>query len=46
MKRFGNDGNIFIIKIKNIEVNKPLADAMFKFDKTKYPDVDIIDTRE
>ncbi len=46
MKRFGNDGNIFTIKIKNMQVNKPLDDKMFKFDKTKHPDVDIIDTRE
>jgi len=46
MKRFGNDGNIYTIKIKKMETNKPLTDSMFKFNKTKYPDVEIIDTRE
>jgi outer membrane lipoprotein-sorting protein len=46
MKRYGNDGNIYTIKIKNMEPNTPLDDAMFKFDKTKYPGVEVIDTRE
>ena len=46
MKRFGNDGNIYTVKIKKMETNKPLNDSMFKFDKTKFPGVEIIDTRE
>lgn len=46
MKRFGNDGNTYTVKIKNMETNKPYNDSMFKFDKSKYPDVEIIDTRE
>ncbi|MCK5814512.1 MAG: outer membrane lipoprotein carrier protein LolA [Flavobacteriaceae bacterium] len=45
MQRFGNNGNIYIIKIKKYTTNTSMSDAMFVFNKAKYPDFDIIDNR-
>ncbi len=45
MQRFGNDGNIYTIKIKKYTTNTSMPDAMFVFNKAKYPDFDIIDNR-
>lgn len=45
MKRYGNDGNIYIVKVKKVELNKPFIDSVFKFNKAKFPDVEVIDTR-
>jgi len=45
MQRFGNDGNIYTIKIKKYTTNKSMPDSMFIFNKSKYPDFDIIDNR-
>lgn len=46
MKRFGKDGTDFYIEILNIKPNEEMADAMFVFDKSKYPKVEINDLRE
>jgi outer membrane lipoprotein-sorting protein len=46
MQRFGKDGNTYTIKLINMTTNKEMDDAMFKFDKTKYPKVEIIDLRD
>ena len=44
--RFGKDGNDYIITLNKLKVEKDLKDSFFKFDKTKFPDVDIIDLRD
>lgn len=46
MQRFGKDGNVFTIKLISMTTNKEMDDAMFKFDKTKYPKVEVIDLRD
>jgi outer membrane lipoprotein-sorting protein len=46
MKRFGKDGTDFYIEILNIKPNEEMADAMFVFDKSKYPKVEVNDLRE
>ncbi len=46
LKRFGKDGTDFYIEIISMKPNEELADAMFVFDKTKYPKVEINDMRE
>ncbi len=46
MKRYGKDGTDFYIEILSIKPNEELADAMFTFDKSKYPKVEINDMRE
>jgi outer membrane lipoprotein-sorting protein len=45
MTRYGNDGNIYTIKIKKYITNKPMPDNMFVFNKSKYPGFEIIDNR-
>ena len=44
--RYGKDGNDYTITINKLEKNNSLQDSMFKYDKTKYPDVEIIDLRD
>jgi len=46
MQRFGKDGSSITVKILSMTPNQTLQDGMFKFDKTKYPKVEIIDLRE
>ena len=46
MHRYGKDGNVFTIKILSIITNQAMTDAMFTFDKTKYPKVEVIDLRD
>ena len=46
MTRYGNDGNIYVVKIKNLETNKPMNDNMFIFDTNKHPGVELIDDRD
>ncbi|MCX7863111.1 MAG: outer membrane lipoprotein carrier protein LolA [Bacteroidales bacterium] len=46
MKRFGKDGTDFYIEIISVKANEEMADAMFVFDKSKYPKVEINDLRE
>jgi|YNPMSStandDraft_1061717.scaffolds.fasta_scaffold00207_19 outer membrane lipoprotein-sorting protein len=46
MKRFGKDGTDFYIEILSIKPNEEIADAMFVFDKSKHPKVEINDMRE
>jgi outer membrane lipoprotein-sorting protein len=41
----GNDGNIYGIVVKKMEINKEFSDAEFAFDAKKFPDVEIIDLR-
>lgn len=45
MKRFGNDGNIYIIKIKKYTTNITMPDSIFIFSKSKFPGFEIIDNR-
>ncbi len=44
--RYGKDGNDYTITINKLEKNNSLQDSMFKYDKTKNPDVEIIDLRD
>jgi outer membrane lipoprotein-sorting protein len=46
MIRYGKDGNDYTITLSKISENKTLTDAMFKFNKAKHPDVEIIDLRD
>jgi outer membrane lipoprotein-sorting protein len=46
MKRFGKDGNDFYIEILSFKTNEEMNDAMFAFDKSKYPNVEVNDMRE
>lgn len=46
MKRFGKDGTDYTIEVVKMETDKEMADAMFTFDKTKYPKVEVNDMRE
>ncbi|MBI5539940.1 MAG: outer membrane lipoprotein carrier protein LolA [Bacteroidia bacterium] len=46
MKRFGKDGTDYLIEVIKMETDKEMADAMFTFDKTKYPKVEVNDMRE
>lgn len=45
VKYVGKDGNNYIIDIIKLEPNTTMQDAMFTFDKTKYPGVEEIDMR-
>jgi len=45
MIRYGDDGNIYTIKVAKYKTNDFYFDTMFKFDKTKHPDVEINDLR-
>ena len=42
---YANDGNQYVIEVKNIATNKPFPDSDFVFDTGKYPDVEVIDFR-
>lgn len=42
---FGKDGSHYTISISNYKTNKDIDDSYFTFDKTKYPDVEVIDMR-
>ncbi len=46
MKRFGKDGVDYLIEVVNMDTDKEIPDAMFTFDKTKYPKVEINDMRD
>jgi outer membrane lipoprotein-sorting protein len=46
MKRFGKDGTNFYIEIISVKPNEEMTDAMFVFDKTKYPKVEVNDMRQ
>lgn len=46
MQRYGKDGNVYTIKVLSMKTNQPMEDALFIFDKTKYPKVEIIDLRD
>jgi len=41
----GTDGNLYIIKVKNMKTNKPFSDSDFVFDASKFNDVEVIDLR-
>ncbi len=43
--QIGKDGNNYIIDIKKLEVNAPADDALFIFDASKHPNVEVIDMR-
>ncbi len=45
IKQVGKDGNNYTIKVKKMEINVPMNDSMFAFDKAAHPDVDVIDMR-
>lgn len=44
--RYGKDGNDYTITLTNITKENSLSDALFKFDASKYPDVEVIDLRD
>jgi len=47
IKTFGKDGNHYTIKISEFTTGKKLPEALFMFDKSKFPeDVEIIDLRD
>ncbi len=46
MKRLGKDGTDYLIEVIKMDTDKEMADAMFTFDKTKYPKVEVNDMRE
>ncbi len=46
MKRFGKDGTDYLIEVVKMETDKDMLDAMFTFDKTKFPKVEINDLRD
>ncbi|MBK8806902.1 MAG: outer membrane lipoprotein carrier protein LolA [Bacteroidales bacterium] len=45
LQYFSKDENRFIIDVKKFEPNVALNDALFVFDKTKYPGVEVVDLR-
>ncbi|HIE15821.1 MAG TPA: outer membrane lipoprotein carrier protein LolA [Bacteroidales bacterium] len=45
-KRFDKDGNYYTIKIGKLSEGKNITDAMFVFNKAKYPGVEVIDLRD
>ena len=42
---FGQEGNSYIVKVNDLKTNIAATDALFNFDKGKYPGVDVIDLR-
>lgn len=46
VKYFGKDGNIYIIEIQKFQHDLEINDSVFVFDKSKHPDVEVIDLRE
>ncbi len=43
--RYGKDGNDYTITVVSLKEETALADVLFKFDKAKYPNVELIDLR-
>lgn len=46
VKVFGKDGTLTTYKIKTFTPNTTISDARFTFDKSKHPNVEIIDLRD
>jgi len=44
-KIFEKNGNRYTYEIKNLQANFPVTDASFKFDKSKYKGVQVVDLR-
>lgn len=44
--RFGKDGNNYTITLNKMTEEKALSDALFIFDTTRHPDVELIDLRD
>ena len=44
--RFGKDGNDYTITLSSIKKDATLTDAVFKYDASKHPDVELIDLRD
>lgn len=44
--RYGKDGNDYTITLSKITKESALSDTMFKYDKAKHPDVEVIDLRD
>jgi len=44
--RFGKDGNDYTITLSSIKKETALPDSLFKFEASKYPDVEVIDLRD
>ena len=44
--RYGKDGNDYTITLSKLTVEKDLSESMFIYDKSKHPDVEIIDLRD
>ncbi|MDA3927934.1 MAG: outer membrane lipoprotein carrier protein LolA [Prolixibacteraceae bacterium] len=42
---FGNDGNQYLIAVKNMNTSKTYPNSTFVFDTQKHPNVDVIDMR-
>ncbi|QZE13146.1 outer membrane lipoprotein carrier protein LolA [Halosquirtibacter laminarini] len=42
---YAMDGNVYTISIEKMVTNKTFEDTYFKFDTSKYPEVDVIDMR-
>jgi len=40
------NGNVYIVEISRFDANKEMKDSEFIFDKTKFPETEIIDLRE
>jgi len=45
IRQVGKDGNNYTVIVNNMKTNEQINDNTFVFDKTKNPDVDIIDMR-
>lgn len=46
MKRFGKDGVDYLIEVVKMQTDQDFPDAMFTFDKTNFPKVEINDMRD
>ncbi len=42
-KIYENSGNVYTYGMSSLQINKPLDDKMFVFDKSKYPGVEVIE---
>jgi outer membrane lipoprotein carrier protein len=42
---YGKDGNLYGIYVNDFKSNQPIADSEFIFDKSKYPDIEVVDFR-
>lgn len=45
IKIMGKDGTTFTYEIKSFTTNEEIADSKFTFNKSKYPDIEVIDMR-